>query len=245
MRDPLARRRAAVALAVLVSAVPARTALTADLLPLAGTPRLDLVWVDPTGIAGAVFPRLAVESRSILDALGAEVDWRAGEKGVVIGPGSMAVIAVPTFHRGRGRERHVMGATRRAADGALAVWVFPDQVAWALGLDLETRGSWGMHVEDSFARAVARVASHEIVHALGAPGHARRGLMTAVLDREKLLSRSLDIDAGTIATVRRRLDHAVLSADGRAVLPPAPAASIEETTALAARSLSNPSRPIR
>ena len=197
------------------------------------------MWVDPTGIAGAVFPRLAVEARSILGALGAEVDWRPGEKDMVIGPESMAVIAVPTFQRGRSRDRHVMGATRLAGDGGRAVWVFPDQVAWALGLDLDTRASWGTRAEDGFARAIARVASHEVVHALGVAGHARAGLMTAVLDREKLLAPSLGIDAGTVAAVRRRFDGPILSAAA------GPAMLVEDTTVLAARNPAILPRPIR
>jgi hypothetical protein len=55
-------------------------------------------------------------------------------RGAVVGPESLVVIAVPTYSTGANRERHVMGSTRMVADAALAVWVFPDQVAWALGL---------------------------------------------------------------------------------------------------------------
>ena len=116
----------------------------------------------------------------MLAAIGADVTLDGTlPQGAVVGPESLVVIAVPTYQNGRGPQRHVMGSTRSVADGALAVWVFPDQVAWALGLDLDMRATWGQQSEGQFARAIGRVASHEILHALGATGHTRGGLMAA------------------------------------------------------------------
>ena len=86
---------------------------------------------------------VAAESRALLAPTGAAVTWTEAPRGAVVGPESLVVIAVPTYSTGSNRERHVMGSTRMVADGALAVWVFPDQVAWALGLDLKMRRSWG------------------------------------------------------------------------------------------------------
>src|SRR3954466_8910102 len=107
-------------------------------------PRLELVWVHPTGIAPGAHGVLSTESRNALAAIGADVHWMdAPPQGAVVGPESLVVIAVPTFKNTNGSEHHVMGSTRVVADGALAVWVFPDQVAWALGLDLGMRASWG------------------------------------------------------------------------------------------------------
>jgi hypothetical protein len=180
----------------------------------AEAPRLDLVWVDPTDIASRTFPAVAAESRALLAATGAEVTWTAAPCGAVVGPESLVVIAVPTYSRGPNRERHVMGATRTAADGALAVWVFPDQVAWALGLDLGMRHGWGERAEMDFARALARVASHEILHALGATTHSLSGLMAPRLDRNALTAAVLHIDAATLASLRLVFHGGARSAAG-------------------------------
>lgn len=168
--------------------------------------RLDLVWVDPTAMAGGTYDALAAESRAALAALGADVTWREAVPGDVLGPESLAVIAIPSSQVSSNAERHVMGATHAVRDGALAVWVFPDQVAWALGLDLQMRSSWGKLTERNFARALARVASHEVLHTLGLP-HARGGLMSARLDRQALTRASLRIDRATVAGARRALDR--------------------------------------
>jgi len=176
-------------------------------------PRLDLVWVDPTDIAAGTFATVAAESRTLLEATGADVTWTAAPRGAVVGPESLVVIAVPTYPRSPNRERHVMGATRMVADGALAVWVFPDQVAWALGLDMDIRRSWGKRAEKMFALALARVASHEVVHALGAASHSTSGLMTACLDRNALTSPALRIDRDTVAAIRQSFDREARLAD--------------------------------
>lgn len=191
-------------------------------------PRLDLVWVDPTGIAAGTYPVVSAESRATLAGIGADVTWTAASRGAVMGPESLVVIALPTHRHSRGRERHVMGSTRTVADGALAVWVFPDQVAWALGLDLDMRAAWGKRSEAQFARALGRVASHEILHALGVSKHTRGGLMAARLDRRALTSpRSPRLDRATVATVRRGFDRGALSASGS--VAPSPLRSLPLT----------------
>jgi hypothetical protein len=99
------------------------------------------------------------------------------------------------------------------ADGAVAVWVFPDQVAWALGLDIEMRRSWGKRAEKNFGLALARVASHEVIHALGSASHSPGGLMAAGLDRNALTGPSLRIDRGTLAAIRLAFDRGAGTAD--------------------------------
>jgi len=176
-------------------------------------PRLDLVWVDPTGIATGTFEAVAAESRALLAPTGADVTWTAAPRGAVVGPESLVVIAVPTYSSGSNRERHVMGSTRMVADGALAVWVFPDQVAWALDLDLQMRRSWGKRAEMNFGRALARVASHEVIHALGSVSHAATGLMAAGLDRNALTTPRLRVDRETLAAIRLAFDNGARTAD--------------------------------
>jgi hypothetical protein len=177
----------------------------------AEAPHLNLVWVDPTDMAGGTFPAVAAESRALLATTGAEVTWTAAPHGAVVGPESLVVIAVPTYST-ETRERHVMGSTRTAADGPLAVWIFPDQVAWALGLDLSMRHGWGERADLEFSRALARVASHEIVHALGVTTHSGGGLMAARLDRDALTAAALHIDRATLAAIRRAFDQGARTA---------------------------------
>ena len=206
MSECKSRAHVAVMFALLASAVSVASAA-------ADPPRLDLVWVDPTDIAAGTFATVAAESRALLGATGADVTWTAAPRGAVVGPESIVVIAVPTYPTSLNRERHVMGSTRMVADGSLAVWVFPDQVAWALGLDLETRRSWGKRAERSFGIAIGRVASHEVIHALGAAHHSQSGLMTARLDRNALTSPTLRIDGATVAALRLAFDRVARLAD--------------------------------
>jgi hypothetical protein len=204
MRECKSRARAVVVAAIVLVAARAG----------ADPPRLDLVWVDPASQAEGTYAAVAAESRGLLAALGADVAWTEAPRGAVVGPESLVVIAVPTSPRTQGQERHVMGSTRAARDSALAVWVFPDQVAWALGLELGQRRGWGEDAEAGFARALARVATHEILHALGASAHAKSGLMAARLDRTALTAPVLRIDATTVSAVRRTFDQGVRTASG-------------------------------
>jgi hypothetical protein len=199
-------------------------------------PRLDLVWVDPTGMVEGTYPVVSAESSHALAAIGADVRWMAAPpQGAVVGPEALVVIAVPTYKNTSGARNHVMGSTRAVSDGALAVWVFPDQVAWALGLDLGRRPSWGKQAEGHFARAMARVASHEILHALGAAEHTRGGLMAERLDRKALTSAAVPrVDREVVSTVRRAFDRGALRAAGAWTPPrlfPAPLTAVVEPSA--------------
>jgi hypothetical protein len=225
---------------VIVIAAFISVAAEAAPAPLA---HLDLVWVDPAGVARGTFAAVSAESRAVLRSLDAEVEWTQADHGVVVGPESMVVIALPSFTQGTNRARHVMGATRAVAEGGLAVWVFPDQVAWALGLDLDARPSWTTADEVAFARGLARVASHEIVHALGVAAHAHQGLMSPSLDRTALLNPALEIDRRTVKTVRRLFDRA-FRAGGEtpslAALRPGLGAAAARTPPLAAMAANSP-----
>src|SRR5437764_1406101 len=75
-------------------------------------PTLSLVWIDPTRMAPGAYGMMKAESSCVLEGLGAKVSWTEALDGAVLGPESMAVIAVPTHHFMDGEARHVMGATR-------------------------------------------------------------------------------------------------------------------------------------
>ena len=81
-------------------------------------------------------------------------------------------------------------------------------------VDLSLRRGWGERAEMEFARALARVAGHEIVHALGITTHSPGGLMAARLDRDALTAAVLRIDRATLAAVRLAFDRGARSAAG-------------------------------
>jgi hypothetical protein len=168
-------------------------------------PKLGLVWVDPVRLAPGAYGVMKAESSCVLAGLGAEVSWTQALDGAVLGPESMAVIAVPTHHSADGETRHVMGAARPHPSLPPAVWVYPDEIAWALGLDPRAHSSWGPGERAVFGRALARVVSHEVVHALGVPWHAARGLMAARLARRALTAPTITVDADTVSVLKRTL----------------------------------------
>ncbi len=181
-------------------------------------PRLHLVWIDPVRLAPGTYAEMKAESTLVLEGLGAEVSWSEAPDGAVLGSEYTAVIAVPTHQLGDGDTRHVMGATRPDTSLPPAVWIYPDQVAWALGFDVRARPRWSPAQRSGFARALARVVSHEVVHALGVPEHSSHGLMAATLDRRALTAASIAVDGKSAAAVQRALDGGAVVA--RVPAPP-------------------------
>jgi hypothetical protein len=174
-------------------------------------PTLDLVWIDPTRMAPGAYGVMKAESSWVLEGLGAKVSWTEALDGAVLGPESIAVIAVPTHHFVDGEVRHIMGAARPDRSLPPAVWVYPEEVAWALGLDARARGSWGLTERTVFGRALARVVSHEVVHALGVPWHSTRGLMAPRLDRHALTASTIAVDAETVSVLKGTLGGALVA----------------------------------
>jgi hypothetical protein len=190
---------------------------------------LDLVWLDPVRLAPGAYGAVKAESTVVLEALGAKVSWTEASDGAVLGSESMAVIAVPTHAFLNGDARHVMGATRRdVVSLPPAVWVYPDQVAWALALDVRARASWSTAQRAALALALARVVSHEVVHALGVPGHAAHGLMAATLDRRALTAPEIAVDGATVAAVQQTFDGGAQEARAPASLPAHGAPALSE-----------------
>jgi len=218
----MARRDTAVYVAVLVASVAVPAA--AGERP----PKLDLVWVDPVRLAPGTFGTVKAESSLVLGGFGADVSWTQALDGAVLGPESMAVIVVPTHHSAGSEARHVMGATRPDTSLPPAIWVYPDEVAWALGFDARARDSWDAGQRIAFGLALARVVSHEVVHALGVPSHAAHGLMAATLDRRALTAPTIVIDVATLAALKATLGGALVARLPAAPLHAAPAAALPE-----------------
>lgn len=163
---------------------------------------LALVFYDPQGALPRGFERFAAEVQSIFRGLGVEASWRVGgDFGVSAEPEVPVILLTQDPDKGRGETR-VMGLVRRNQQPQRAVWLFMDGVRFALGYAPKAP----VNYEGPIARALARVAAHEIVHAV-APDepHASVGLMRHSLDKRFLLGRRAVIDARCASSFRTHL----------------------------------------
>lgn len=160
-----------------------------------------LVWVDPGAHAAFAAEAAIEEATALLRTAGAEVRWVLTSTPTILNPGELAVIVVRSA---RPNPRMVLGSAQIEGD-VPAVWIHPEAVSAAVGLgDLAPR-QWTATERSDYARALGRVAAHEVVHALlGSARHASIGLMARTLVRRDLLSPVLVVDRDT----RRAIDRA-------------------------------------
>jgi len=154
-----------------------------------------LVWFDPQDTLSDRFGDLREEVDSIFRGIGVEVQWTRGGPGTVYGLGGRPEVAVILLAEDRSKgPESIMGLVLKSPKPTRVAWVFVSNVRAALGHDsLRTRPS--LVEAPDLARAVARVAAHEVVHAI-APDepHARDGLMSQALSRHFLLGERATID---------------------------------------------------
>ena len=171
---------------------------------------LALVFYDPQNALPRGFDRFATEVQTIFRGLGIEASWRVGGN---YGESEIPEVPVILLSRdpakGRGQTR-IMGLVRRDQVPQRAVWLFMEGVRFALGYP----PAGDVDYEGAIARALARVAAHEIVHAI-APDepHAADGLMRHALDKRFLLGKRATIDgrpANTLSFHLKELTHAGL-----------------------------------
>jgi hypothetical protein len=164
------------------------------------TAPITLVWVDPDDRASIAAEDAMEEAVAVLREAGAEVRWRRADPLGLLGAEELAVIMVAAP---RENERRVMGAAPLTTS-APAVWVHPDAVGEVIGLERRAPSGWTARERVVFARALGRVAAHEVVHAiLGSPRHASAGLMSRSLQGPDLLAPFLYVDSGTRRAVVR------------------------------------------
>ena len=197
MREPSITLLAALAVIV---AVPAHAAS-----PPPGS-TVSLVWFDPEDMLPGAFEDARQEIDAIFRGIGVDVRWRMGGLGSPYESPERRGVAVILVSEDRSHgSSSVMGLVRRAEKPSRVAWVFVNNVRTSLGhLPLRARPSPGEIPE--LARAVARVAAHEVVHAIApeAP-HARSGLMNEALSRHYLLGERATIDARCASAVLTRL----------------------------------------
>jgi hypothetical protein len=139
---------------------------------------------------------VAEEVQGIFRGLGVETSWRTGGN---FGGGEVPEVPVILLSRDpmAGR-RGVLGLVVRDQEPQRAVWLFGAAVREVL-----SPAPSGLQAvnPDVLDRALARIAAHEIVHAIApeAP-HARDGLMRHALSRQILVGARPAIDARCAST---------------------------------------------
>jgi hypothetical protein len=141
----------------------------------------------------------------IFRSLGVEVSWRVGGGfGEAPGP-EVPVVLLARDPVAARKSQRVLGLVLRDQEPQRVVWVFQENVRDALALGGRREHS-DPRRESLLARAVARVAAHEIIHAI-APDepHAAQGLMRHALDRDFLTAPKASIDARCASAFVARL----------------------------------------
>jgi len=165
-----------------------------------------LVWFDPQDTLPDRFSDLRQEVDSIFRGIGVEVQWTRGGPGTVYDLGGRPQVAVILVAEDRSKgPRSIMGLVLRSQRPTRVAWVFVNNVRAALGHD-PRRARPSLVEAPELARAVARVAAHEVVHAI-APDqpHAREGLMSQALGRPFLLGERATIDPRCASAFLSRL----------------------------------------
>jgi hypothetical protein len=148
-------------------------------------PRLTLAFVDCANLPPAMLAAVQAETVALVAAMGVHGEVRTLAPGSDLDPSAVTLIVMDGDASGR-RMEGVMGAVQR--QGVLpALWIYSANVAAGSRLGWRGRDGWSARDQDEFARAMARVAVHEVVH-LVCPWrqHDRQGLMAAILDRRTL-----------------------------------------------------------
>ncbi len=160
--------------------------------------RLHLGWREVGGAPADEVEGASREVAALLAQAGVETAWSLGRDAAGDIQGDIVVIVIDDEPRGRPA---VMGAA--FAHASQAVWVFRRGVARALGLGRTPSSSWSRTDRAIVARALGRVAAHEVVHAL-TPGrpHDRGGLMAGALSRSFLMERHVALGSGLRVAIR-------------------------------------------
>jgi hypothetical protein len=161
--------------------------------PLAASPVLRLVWVDPTGVGVGAEAVARDEARSLLRKMGATVSWRRGDARELARPEEVRVILLDRTAASFGKA--VLGATPPRFDVAPFVWVHVPSVRGVIGLD--PRGSvftLSPPASRALAIALGRVVAHELVHAIAPSVPHGTGLMSAMLTYRLLTAPSIPFE---------------------------------------------------
>jgi hypothetical protein len=190
----MARRRALPALVLLAGCAAARAAAQECHRGGADVPLLRVAWIERAPLDPLAFAQMEREAGEILDRLGLRVSLQRGTSSQLLDH-ELRVVLLDSFAPD---ERVVMGATLLpwSIGRGARIYIFGPAVR---GLVAHER--FRPDVARRHGRALARILTHEIVHAL-APGlgHAEEGLMSRTLKADTLDS-PVAIDAQTLAAL--------------------------------------------
>lgn len=155
--------------------------------PRRAAPRLRLVWIDVLGLAPYAFENAAQETSAILADAGVAAAWTLGDASTVTTGDELKVVLMARVANGARLPEHVMGGTHSGAPSH-TTWIYLSNVLWALGLHDQGPRRLSLQEEAQVARALGRVAAHEIVHAVAPEvAHHNGGLMAEKLGRAFLI----------------------------------------------------------
>jgi hypothetical protein len=167
---------------------------------LAGS--VDLVWIDPAGMAPFAYEMAREEATESLREAGVAARWRRGAPSQVLEPEEVAVVLLPGDSPQSRKHRRILGAAKKGEDAVAAVWIYVSAVKWTLGLEHSPFSAGTISHRIALGRALGRVAAHETIHALlPRLPHAASGLMSEQFDRTSLLAPRLSVDPETRAAV--------------------------------------------
>jgi hypothetical protein len=184
-------RRLSVFVSILAAAslAPGPSAAADEPLDPGGT-ELRLVWTDLCRVGPLTVEGITRELRTLLDPVGIRVLAESSEVGRSEQTRGMWLVLMPRNPRFR-RGAPAAGSTLRAQTNA--IWVFPPEVAMALGLDIRHLHGWDLRTRLRFHRALAVVVLHELAHALAGAEHGRQGLMVPSLGSREMLDPGLAV----------------------------------------------------
>jgi hypothetical protein len=190
----------------MATAAPAKTAASPDVAPI-----LHLNWIDVSGMPTGPLAAAIAEAQRLLEPAGIRVRARRERAGAHVRAGSMVVV-FDRDRKGAGSDT-VWGAARAGVDNA--VWVYPQRVAGALGLDPAVPQAWSAGGDIRFRRLLGVVVAHELLHRLAGAPHAHEGLMAPTLSRWDAV-----FELGVEAVLRAPLRDGVARLSAGLPLPP-------------------------
>ena len=186
----------------------ATTALLSQVSGAAGADAavLKILWAEMPGsaIESPVVAAAQLELDTILERLGARIEWRRGPIGAASLLDEIRVAVVP-------RPRGSLEGTRTIASvdtstPAASIWLYRDNLLWAAGLDAAAARICSPRCKRLLGVVIGRALAHEIVHAvLPELDHGQRGLMGRRLDGRVVAPAW--IDSQVMTSFRDRVDE--------------------------------------
>jgi hypothetical protein len=115
-----------------------------------------------------------------LKAVGIRLAAQLHEPGLPLPEGAMPILLLSGVTR-RADRTAVAGATSSGS-----VWIYPEAVAVAAGVELSRQHVWRPQQVFAFERALSAVLTHELLHRLAGARHSTGGIMAACLHSRDL-----------------------------------------------------------